>query len=374
MAENWAALSFVHELEQLRDALDDRGVREKVLKAELLDKWPKLVSVLAKRKKVVEETDESKAAAEAAEARREKKRLLALSAEPRRSSRVQDVAESKKAQELLEAAAAEAAAERAAVATVAWRQAAFQPLAEPWRHASLETLPDMTDAAGCFRQELLALGGRMAKLVASVFGDRETSWRKDIKSCHELSELVEQTLLVEEGLFLIKNPHDNSVLDKVVEDLAAEGFDFGGEGGESLTMGLGAGMDDDALEDVDVTKPWQFYIAQVGDMPVNNGRPIKEAIEKAIVIAQRSSAMDVFSKLKEAMATFRANSAGSTKTAALQILEESGGWVPSEAAHFVVVGGGGTGGGGTSSLSGATPAMATSTSTNSLSSTQSTSF
>ena len=41
------------------------------------------------------------AAAEAAEARREKKRLLALSAEPRRSSRVQDVAESKKAQELL---------------------------------------------------------------------------------------------------------------------------------------------------------------------------------------------------------------------------------------------------------------------------------
>ena len=42
--EKWGALAHVADLEQLRDALDERGVSELALKAKLLEHWPHLAN------------------------------------------------------------------------------------------------------------------------------------------------------------------------------------------------------------------------------------------------------------------------------------------------------------------------------------------
>ena len=48
--ERWLALTHLHELEQLRDALDSRGTREASLKAKILELWPALSNLLLKRR------------------------------------------------------------------------------------------------------------------------------------------------------------------------------------------------------------------------------------------------------------------------------------------------------------------------------------
>ena len=117
--------------------------------------------------------------------------------EPRRSSRVKDVADTKEALEAARAVAAAAEAEanaakanaakagsaaserfaHAAAAAAASASAAagpgpYEALAEPWSHASWDQVASpeaggIRDAVGALKAELLALGSRTVRLAAS---------------------------------------------------------------------------------------------------------------------------------------------------------------------------------------------------------------
>lgn len=199
LEEVWGCLTWVEDLEQLRDALDERGIKEKALKEKLLANWDQVVSLL-KRKPKPEKPAAALAAvggggaadtmavdsAEvgASKERRVAKRAAAQAAlvdlEPRRSSRVRE--EVKPFQATVPpstssvqatgsiVAAASAAANDATSAALAAPVApsevgvassgGYVALTAPWRLASV---PDTLDAVGCFKQELLALGSRTVR-------------------------------------------------------------------------------------------------------------------------------------------------------------------------------------------------------------------
>lgn len=211
LEEVWGCLTWVEELEQLRDALDERGIKEKALKEKLLAHWD-LVAGLLKRKPKPEkpaapaagggdgaanmalENAEDSATKERRVAKRAAAQAALVDLEPRRSSRVREEVKpfqatvpppSSSVQASSHASGSSGAAAGAVAASDATSAALAAPVAPsemgvagsggyialtaPWRLASV---PDTLDAVGCFKQELLALGSRTVSVSYSSHGLR----------------------------------------------------------------------------------------------------------------------------------------------------------------------------------------------------------
>jgi len=200
-----------------RDALDERGIKEKALKERLIEVWNRLAPTLLKRRHAAADQQPNGASGAEAEGgvgggRKRAASEAAQFEEPRRSSRVKDVADTREAIEAAKAVAEAAAAAAAAGAAAGARgsadhgvgyagapagPAAYEPLVEPWRHASWERLlPESLDALGALKAELLALGSRTVRLCgAELLGSEASTWRRDVKLAATIGDLVRQVLL-----------------------------------------------------------------------------------------------------------------------------------------------------------------------------------
>jgi ParB-like chromosome segregation protein Spo0J len=188
LEEVWGCLVWVEELEQLRDALDERGVKEKALKEKLLANWATVAGLLTRAPKAekpaagaaaAEDADAEEAAAtEQRGAKRAAKAAALAETEPRRSTRVREEVKPFQAAPppppppdcfgggLAAALVASDAAAAALASPVAASEVGvagaggYVALAAPWR---LAALPAALDGVGCFKQELLALGNRTVR-------------------------------------------------------------------------------------------------------------------------------------------------------------------------------------------------------------------
>ena len=180
--ERWLALTHLHELEQLRDALDSRGTREASLKAKILELWPALSNLLLKRRPADPkarpasgtsvgddgagggcEDQEGGGSEDEGEGRSElrmAKRAKVRSEEVRRSTRVrEEVKTLVMEQEEEEMRGRGARAETVPARASAPLPSGYRPMVEPWRHASLSALPESVEGPlAALKLELEALG------------------------------------------------------------------------------------------------------------------------------------------------------------------------------------------------------------------------